>query len=244
MNEQDWKCRTELLITPEGVDKLKKTHVLIAGLGGVGGAAAEQLCRAGVGHITLIDNDIVQPSNINRQIIALQSTIGRHKTEICAKRLKNINPEVKLTTHKTFIEGNKVNSFINNELDYVVDAIDTLTPKVELLEACIKNHVPVVSSMGSGGRLNPSLIKIDDIKNTNHCKFAYLVRKYLHKRGIRDGINAVFSTEQVPKHAMIETDGSNYKRTIVGTISYMPVIFGCFCASWVINKILTTNSSK
>ncbi len=240
MDEQDWKCRTELLVTPDGISKLKKAHVLVAGLGGVGAAAAEQLCRAGIGHLTLVDNDEVSPSNINRQIIALQSTINQPKTSVIAERFDKINPEAKITLHNKFIEKDVIELLLNVRIDYVVDAIDTLTPKVELLEACVYKGIPVVSSMGSGGRLDPSKIYIDDIKKSHNCKFAYLVRKYLHKKGIYEGPKVVYSPEKVPKHATFETDGSDYKRTVVGTISYMPVIFGCFCASVVIRDILNT----
>jgi tRNA threonylcarbamoyladenosine dehydratase len=240
MNELDWKSRTELLIGPEGVQKLKEARVLVAGLGGVGGTAAEQLCRAGIGHITLVDNDTIQASNINRQIIALQSTVGREKTTVLAERLRDINPESCITTKKIFLEGKLTTSLLDEGYDYVVDAIDTLTPKVELLEACVSKAIPVISSMGSGARFDPTKICVDDIKNSHDCKFAYLVRKYLHKRGIYEGIKVVFSTEKATKQAMIETDGGNFKRTIVGTISYMPAIFGGFCASLAIRDILST----
>lgn len=238
MNEKDWQCRTELLITADGILKLRNARVLIAGIGGVGGAAAEQLCRAGIGHLTLIDNDVVNPSNINRQIIALQTTVNQLKVDVCAERLQEINPDITLIKINQFIGGELASELLKEKYDFVVDAIDTLTPKVELLEACIRSNTPVVSSMGSGGRLDPSLIKVDDIKKSNHCKFAYIVRKYLHRKGIYQGITAVFSTEDVPQNAIVETDGSNNKRTIVGTMSYMPAIFGAFCASVVIRELL------
>jgi tRNA A37 threonylcarbamoyladenosine dehydratase len=244
MNEQDWMCRTELLINKEGLDTLKKSHVLIVGLGGVGGIAAEQLCRSGIGRLTLVDNDTVQLSNINRQVIALHSTVGHSKTSVLKKRLLDINPDVKINTVEVFIENKQMDSLLSEPFDFVIDAIDTLTPKVDLLAGCIRKKIPVVSSMGSGGRMEPSKIFIDDIKKSHDCKFAYLVRKYLHKKDIYEGIKVVYSTEKVPDHALIETDGSNYKRTIVGTISYMPTIFGCLCASAVINGILNTKSSQ
>lgn len=239
MNELDWKCRTELLVTASGIVKLQKAKVLVVGLGGVGGAAAEQLCRAGIGSLTLVDSDIVNNSNINRQIIALTTTIGKSKCDVMAERLTTINPNAVIRPLNKFIHGEAALELLTEKFDYVVDAIDTLTPKVELLEACILLKTPVVSSMGSGGRINPSLIKTDDIKKSNHCKFAYIVRKYLHKKGIYEGIKVVYSTEEVPEHAIVETDGSNHKRTIVGTISYMPAIFGAFCASVVIRDLLS-----
>jgi tRNA A37 threonylcarbamoyladenosine dehydratase len=238
MNEQDWMCRTELLINKEGQETLKKSHVLIVGLGGVGGIAAEQLCRAGTGHLTLVDSDTVQLSNINRQVIALHSSVGYSKASVLKKRLLDINPQAIIDTVEVFIENEQIDSLLSKPLDFVVDAIDTLTPKVDLLAACLDKKIPVVSSMGSGGRLDPSKIFIDDIKKSHDCKFAYLVRKYLHKKGIYEGIKVVFSTEKVPDHALVETDGSNYKRTIVGTMSYMPNLFGCFCASVVVRDLL------
>ncbi|MBN1117167.1 MAG: tRNA threonylcarbamoyladenosine dehydratase [Bacteroidales bacterium] len=239
MNEQDWKCRTELLVTKEGIEKLKKSHVLIVGVGGVGGATAEQICRAGVGKLTIVDNDTIHHSNINRQIIALTNTVGQNKCDALENRLKLINPEVEIEKHSVFIEGDIAKELVSKPYDFIVDAIDTLTPKVDLLEACVLGNKQVVSSMGSGARLDPSQVAIADIEKTHHCKLAYLVRKYLHRRGIRNGITAVFSTEEVPQHALIETDGSNNKRTVVGTMSYMPAIFGAFCASVVIRSILS-----
>ncbi len=238
MNELEWTCRTELLLTSQKLEKLRKAKILIIGLGGVGGYAAEQIARAGVGNITIIDSDDIHLSNINRQIIALNSTIGKPKVELIAERLKDINPEIIVTQKQIFIEKENIYDILNDQYDYVVDAIDTLTPKVDLLEACVKTNTPVISSMGSGARLDPSLIQIAEIEKSNHCRLAYMVRKYLHQRGIYEGIKVVFSTEKVPEHALIETDGSNNKRTIVGTISYMPALFGCYCASVLIRDLI------
>lgn len=238
MNELDWTCRTELLLKPDKLDKLKHSNVLIVGLGGVGGYAAEQIARAGVGKLTIIDSDLVQPSNINRQIIALNSTVGKPKVDLIESRLLDIHPEIELSKKRVFVEKENIYEILEEKFDYVVDAIDTLTPKVDLLEACVKTKTPVVSSMGSGARVDPSLIQIADIKNSHHCKLAYLVRKYLHKRGIFEGIKVVFSTEQVPDHALIVTDGSNNKRTIVGTISYLPALFGCYIASVLLRDLM------
>lgn len=238
MNENDWKCRTELLLKKEGVDKLKQSKVLIVGLGGVGGYAAEQICRAGINNLTIIDCDVIQASNKNRQIIALESTLGKDKTVVFERRLKDINPDLNLEVHNLFVCADNIYDILKSGFDYVVDAIDTLTPKVDLLEACVKTDTRVISSMGSGARLDPSLILISDIKKSHDCRLAYLVRKNLHRRGIREGIKVVFSVEKVPGHAIIETDGANNKRTTVGTISYLPAIFGCYCASVVIRDLL------
>ncbi len=239
MNEKDWTCRTNLLLTPAGLEKLKKATVLVVGLGGVGGYAAEQIARSGVGKMTIIDSDNVQPSNINRQIIALNSSVGKSKVELFVQRLKDINPEISIEGMNIFISAENIDPILKSGYDYVVDAIDTLTPKVDLLEACVKTNTRVISSMGSGAKLDPSLITIADIKDSNHCKLAYIVRKYLHRRGIYEGIKVIYSTEKTPEHATIETDGSNNKRTILGTISYLPAIFGCYCASVVIRDLIS-----
>lgn len=238
MNKIGWKERTELLLGREEVVRLSQAHVLIAGAGGVGGYAAEQLCRAGIGKLTIIDSDIVQPSNRNRQIIALTSTEGKLKTEILSTRLKEINPEIEIDSIREFLDESNIPHLINGKYDYVVDAIDTLTPKVALLAEAYRKEYRIISSMGSGGRIDPSKVTVDDISKSHHCKFAYIVRKYLHKQGIYKGIKVVYSSEPVPAEAIVVTDGSGNKRSIVGTVSYMPAIFGCFCAAEVIKGII------
>jgi len=238
MNESDWKCRTELLIGTENINLLQSAHILIAGVGGVGGYAAEQLCRAGVGKLTLIDSDTVQPSNRNRQIIALSSTVGIQKTEGIASRLKDINPEIEIEIFNDFLDESNISKILENKYDYIVDAIDTLTPKVTLLAESVRRGMRIVSSMGSGGKTNPSKILVSDISESHHCKFAHMVRKYLHRMDIETGITVVFSTESVPKECIVVTDGSDNKRSVVGTISYMPAIFGCYCAAEVIRDLI------
>jgi tRNA A37 threonylcarbamoyladenosine dehydratase len=239
MNEQDWMCRTELLLTEKALNRLKKANVLVVGMGGVGGYAAEQLCRAGIGQLTIVDNDTIHPSNKNRQLIALDSTMGNLKIDSFYERFSDINADAKIIKLNKFVEGENVFKILGKgKYDYVIDAIDTLTPKVDLLEACVKTNTKVISSMGSGARMDPSRVKISEIENSHHCKLAYLVRKRLHQRNVYKGIKVVFSPEKVPEHAHIVTDGSNNKRTIVGTISYMPAIFGCYAASEVIRDIL------
>ena len=222
----------------ENVEKLNSSHVLVVGLGGVGGYAAEQLCRAGIGTLTLVDYDTVQPSNRNRQIIALRSTEGKEKSEVLANRLKDINPDINLKIVKTFLKEEKdFEDLLSVNYDYIVDAIDTLAPKVDLLATAVRKKIPVVSSMGSGGKTDPTQIQIDKIEKSHHCKFAFMVRKYLHRKGIRGGIIVVYSPEPVKKESLIEISGEDNKRSVVGTISYMPSIFGCYCAFIVINKI-------
>lgn len=235
---EHWLSRTELLIGTEKLEILRKSHVLVAGLGGVGGYAAEQLCRAGIGEITMIDGDIVSPTNRNRQILALTSNEGIKKADLMALRLRDINPEIQLHIIPEYFKEDKFPPILENRFDYVVDAIDTLTPKVTLLAESVKKGIPVVSSMGSGGKFCPEKIEIADISESHHCKFAYIVRKYLHKRDVYKGITVVFSPEEVSKNAVREVTGEENKRSVVGTISYMPPVFGCFCASVVIRDLI------
>jgi len=235
---ENWTDRTALLIGDEGIRSLATSHVLIAGLGGVGGYAAEQLCRAGIGKLTLIDGDIVQPANRNRQIIALMSNEGRKKAMVLAERFKDINPSVEIEAISTFVKEDGFYPLLDPSIDYVVDAIDTLTPKVHLIAAAVQKGLRIVSSMGSGGRFQPEKIRVSDIAESHHCKFAYMVRKYLHRLGVRTGVTVVYSPESVSKDAIREVSGEENKRSVVGTISYMPPVFGCYCASVVIRDIL------
>lgn len=234
-----WLSRTELLIGKEKTDKLRSSHVLVAGLGGVGGYAAEELCRAGIGELTLIDGDRIVSSNRNRQLIALISNEGQPKAEVMARRLKDINPDVKLNIIQEYLKEDRFEDILSEYFDYVVDAIDTLTPKVALLSESVRRGYRVVSSMGSGGKLSPENVEISDIAESHHCKFAYIVRKYLHRRGVFNGITVVYSPEPVNKKAVREVNGEENKRSVVGTISYMPPVFGCFCASVAIRRIIS-----
>lgn len=230
--------RTELLVGREGIEKLKNAHVLVVGLGGVGGYAAEQLCRAGLGELTLVDGDIIQPSNRNRQIIALTETEGKLKAEALANRLKSVNPDCKLNVISEYIRDERMQEILQSKpYDYVIDAIDTLSPKVFLIYHSLQLGLKIVSSMGSGGKMDPEQIKIADISKSHTCPLAFMVRKRLHRLGIRKGFKVVFSPEEIPPHAMLE-DISTNKRTTIGTISYMPPLFGCFCASVVIRDIV------
>jgi tRNA threonylcarbamoyladenosine dehydratase len=235
---EEWLSRTELLIGADNIKKLKASHVLVAGLGGVGGYAAEQLCRAGIGELTLIDGDVVTATNKNRQLIALTGTMGKPKALIMGDRLRDINPNLKIHLITDYIKEERWTSILEQPYDYIVDAIDTLTPKVALLAEAVKKGFPVVSSMGSGGKLDPEGITISDIAESHHCRFAYIVRKYLHRIGIFKGIIVVYSPETVNKDAVREVAGEENKRSVVGTISYMPPLFGCYCASVVIRNIL------
>lgn len=235
---ENWLSRTELLLGSEKLEKLSKSHVLVAGLGGVGGYAAEQLCRAGIGEMTLIDGDIVNETNRNRQVIALVSNEGLSKAKLMEARLKDINPDIRIHIIPEFLKEDRFAEILESPFDYVVDAIDTLTPKVHLLAGSVKRNLKIVSSMGSGGRMNPEKVEIADISESHHCKFAHMVRKYLHRMDIFKGITVVYSPESVDSQAIRETNGEENKRSVVGTISYMPPVFGCYCASVVIRALI------
>lgn len=242
MSEERY-ARTVLLFGEEKVQKLRDSHVLIAGLGGVGGYAVEQLARAGIGKLTLIDADTVQESNINRQIIALNSTIGTEKIEAFTKRIQDINPDISVHGIKEFINGDITDRILDtNKYDYVVDAIDTLAPKFFFIKACYDRNLPLVSSMGAGGRTDPEKVQIADISKTYNCGLARLLRKRLHKFDIRKGFKAVFSIEKVEQNSIILEESRN-KKTNVGTVSYMPAVFGMLCASVVIRDLIKINQT-
>ena len=238
-----FQTRTELLLGEENLERLRKAHVLVVGLGGVGGYAAEMLCRAGVGRMTIVDGDNVSVSNINRQIIALRSTVGESKAALFKQRFHDINPDCEVTALNVFLRDEEMIRLLENEkYDYVIDAIDTLSPKVFLLYHAHRMGLPVVSAMGSAGKLDPSKIEVTDVAQSHTCPLAAMVRKKLHKLGVRDGFKVVFSSEKVDESAMIE-DPSQNKRTTVGVISYMPAVFGCYCASTVINDLIERKKS-
>ena len=233
----NWESRTELLLGKEKIDILHNSHVLIAGLGGVGAVAAEMLARAGVGKLTIADNDTIQASNKNRQIIALSSTEGMHKTEVMASRLLDINPELGLTLFKSYLIREAIPEVLDTPYDYVIDAIDTMSPKLYFILNCIEKKYKLVSSMGAGGKLNPEEVKIADISKSYQCRLAHYIRKHLHKKGIYTGFKVVYSPEPVSKQAIQMTDGDKNKKSIPGTVSYMPFIFGCYAASVVIRDL-------
>lgn len=238
MDENYWLSRTELLIGKDNIQKLSKSHVLVAGLGGVGGYAAEAICRAGVGEMTIIDADDVNPTNRNRQLLALESTQGKSKVDLMAERLMDINPALKLNKLNVYLREEKILEVLSNDFDYVVDAIDTLSPKVFFIKNCFERKLPLVSSMGSGGRLDPSQIKVTDISKSYACNFAQILRKRLHGWNIYTGFKVVFSPEVVHKNVVVVTDNERNKKSTVGTISYMPAIFGLTIASVVIRDLI------
>lgn len=238
MTDTAWLSRTELLIGKEKLTKLNNAHVLIVGMGGVGSFAAEFICRSGVGEMTIIDGDVVDPSNRNRQLPALATTHGMSKAELMGDRLKQINPELKLTIIKEFVMPDRVESMLDSNPDYVVDAIDSITPKVTFIRAAHAKGLKLVSSMGAGARLDPTCLKIADISKSYNCPFAQQIRKVLRGHGITKGIKVVFSPEPANKDSLMFTDGSNFKKSAYGTISYLPATFGATLASVVIRDLI------
>lgn len=233
----DWMSRTVQLIGEEKAGLIRGAHVLVAGMGGVGSMAAEMLARAGIGKLTLIDNDIVQSTNINRQLPALHSTLGSQKVKIMEERLKDINPEIGVSTMQTYINEDTLDGILATPYDFVVDAIDTLMPKILFIEAVYKRGIPLASSMGSGGKTDPTRIGITDFGTTYNCRLAYLLRKKLRKRGVSEGFRVVFSTEQTDRERLVAAGDEPNKKSIPGTISYIPAIFGCMLASIVIEGL-------
>ena len=233
-----WTERTELLLGEEKLNILRNAHVLVVGLGGVGAYAAEMLARAGVGRMTIADADVVGESNINRQLLAITSTVGRNKSDVMAERLRDINPEIGLTVVTEYIRDEKTYELLDAaKYDYVVDCIDTLSPKANLIMSALERGMKVVSSMGAGAKTDPTKVEIKDIGKSHHCPLAHMLRKRLHKVGIRSGFYAVFSPEPVREGAMIIAEETN-KKSNVGTISYIPAVFGCTCASVVVRDLL------
>jgi tRNA A37 threonylcarbamoyladenosine dehydratase len=233
----DWLTRTELLLDEEKLKKLKNSSVLVVGLGGVGSWAAEMICRAGVGSITIVDGDNVHPTNRNRQLPALKSTEGLAKAEVMGQRILDINPDIKLTVIQEYIKDDRMIEILSMNYDYVVDAIDTLSPKIFLIFHSLQRNLPLVSSMGAGGKFDPARVNISDISETTDCSLARILRKRLHRLGIREGFTAVYSTEVIDKEKIIATNGEQNKASIVGTISYMPAAFGIACASVVLRDL-------
>ena len=234
-----WMSRTQLMLGDEKVEKLMSKNVLVIGLGGVGGICAEMIVRAGIEKMTIVDNDTIDASNINRQIPALHSTIKKSKAQVLAARLLDINPLLELTIVEVFVEDESMIALIEKESwDYVVDCIDTLSAKVELIKGCIDRKLNIVSSMGAGGKLDPSQIRVTDLSKTYECNLARYVRKRLQALGIKKGLKVVFSSEKPDQSRIIETENAYPKKSIIGTLSYMPAIFGCTVASVVIRDLM------
>lgn len=236
---EQWQERTSMLLGEQTLARFAASKVMVVGLGGVGAYAAEMLCRAGVGKMVILDSDTVSITNKNRQLIALDSTIGQMKSEVVARRLKDINPAVELTVISEYLEENNVAEVFARagKLDYVVDAIDTLAPKISLIKHCVQNSIPHVTAMGAGAKLDATKIRIADLSKSYNCPLAYILRKKLRKEGISKGFKVVFSEELPDRDAIVPMEERN-KKSQVGTISYLPAVFGCVCAQAAIEYLI------
>ena len=243
--QSEWLQRAELLVKEEGIERLKSANILIVGLGGVGSFVAEFLVRSGIGNLTIVDGDTVDITNINRQLPALNSTIGKNKTDVVAERILDINPEINLKKINEFLEPERMEEILTQEkFDYVLDCIDSLSPKLALIITCKRKKIKLVSAMGAGGKTDPSKVMVRDISKTNNCFLAKQIRKKLKKEQIHKGFRCVFSTEIQDENSLKMTDGSNYKKSFYGTISYMPAIFGLYAAAEVIRFLLKKEQNE
>ena len=243
--QSEWLQRTELLVKEEGIERLQNANILIIGLGGVGSFAAEFLVRSGIGNLTIVDGDTVDITNINRQLPALNSTIGKNKTDVVAERILDINPKLNLKKINEFLEPERMEEILTQEkFDYVLDCIDSLSPKLALIITCKRKKIKLVSAMGAGGKTDPSKVMVRDISKTNNCFLAKQIRKKLKKEQIHKGFRCVFSTEIQDENSLKMTDGSNYKKSFYGTISYMPAIFGLYAAAEVIRFLLKKEQNE
>jgi tRNA A37 threonylcarbamoyladenosine dehydratase len=232
-----WQERAELLFKPEGLQNLKNANVLVVGLGGVGSFAAEFLARAGVGNLTIVDGDVVDITNVNRQLPALHSTEGMPKVHVVGDRLMDINPELNLTRVQEFLSPECAFEIVEEKYDYVLDCIDSVTPKLNLIIGAKRKRVKIISSMGAGGKMEAAKVKVADITNTVNCMFAKTIRRRLKEHKI-DKLKVVFSSEIQDETSLKMTDGSNYKKSFYGTNSYMPGLFGLYMAETVIRHLL------
>lgn len=235
---EDWRQRTQLLLGEDKMERLQKAHVLVVGLGGVGAYAAEMICRAGVGRMTIVDADTVQATNINRQLPALHSTLGESKVEVLEKRFRDINSEIELTVLPVFLKDENIPELLDSaSFDFIIDAIDTLAPKCYLIAEALRRRIKIVSSMGAGAKSDITQIRFADIWDTYHCGLSKAVRKRLQKMGIRHKLPVVFSTEQADRKAVVLTEEERNKKSTCGTVSYMPAVFGCYLAEYVIKRL-------
>ncbi|WP_337625727.1 tRNA threonylcarbamoyladenosine dehydratase [Phocaeicola sp.] len=238
MTGKEWQQRTELLLGKDKTGRLRRAHVLVVGLGGVGAYAAEMLCRAGVGQLTLVDADTVQPSNINRQLPALHSTLGQTKAEVLAVRFRDINPDIQLKVLPVYLKDEAIPALLDSaRFDFIVDAIDTVAPKCYLIYHALQRGLKIVSSMGAGAKKDITQIRFADLWETYHCGLSKAVRKRLQKMGMKRKLPVVFSTEQADPEAVMLVDGEQNKKSTAGTVSYMPAVFGCYLAEYVIRKL-------
>lgn len=244
MNDISWLGRTSLLIGEETVRFLTTQHVMVVGMGGVGSYAAEFIARSGIGEMTIIDGDVVDPTNRNRQLPALATNHGVSKALIMEERLKAINPELKLHVIKEFVNPEMVLNYLTAAPDYIIDAIDSITPKITFIKTTYEKNLKLVSSMGAGAKLDPTKLQVVDISKTYNCPFAQQIRKNLKRLGIRKGIKVVFSPEEPIKESLMLTDGKNYKISAYGTISYLPAVFDATVASVVIRDLIALKNEN
>lgn len=235
----EWQQRTALLMGTEKMERLRRARLLVVGVGGVGGYAAEMLVRAGVGRLTLLDADTVQPSNINRQLCALHSTIGRSKVEILAERFRDINPAVELDLRPVFLQPDDVPALLEQgRYDFVVDAIDTIAPKCALIAEALRRRVPIVSSMGAGAKTDLSQVAFADVWSTYHCGLSKAVRTRLKVMGLKGRpLPVVFCRQQADSAAVLSVEGERNKKSTAGTVSYLPAVFGCYLAQYVLERL-------
>lgn len=241
MNDLSWLSRTSLLIGEDSLKKLTQKHVLVVGMGGVGSFAAEFIARSGIGTMTIIDGDVVDPTNRNRQLPALATNHGVAKVKIMAERLLAINPELKLHVVEQFVNPEMVKEQLASKPDFLIDAIDSITPKLTFITQALESQLPLVSSMGAGAKVDPTQLRVVDISKTYNCPFAQQIRKNLKRNGIYKGLKVVFSPENPIKESLMLTDGKNFKKSAYGTISYMPATFGAVAASVAIRELMKAN---
>ena len=236
-----WQERAELLFKKEGLNNLKNSNVLVVGLGGVGSFAAEFLVRAGVGKLTIVDGDTVDITNINRQLPALHSTIGMPKVNVVGDRLIDINPELNLIRVEEFLSPERALEIVSEDFDYILDCIDSVTPKLNLIISAKRKRVKIISSMGAGGKMEASKVQVSCITNATNCMLAKTIRKRLKAVKI-DKLKVVSSSEIQDESSLKMTDGSNFKKSFYGTNSYMPGLFGLYMAETVIRYLLKSES--
>lgn len=238
MTSPEWMSRTALLLGAERMERLRQSHVLVVGTGGVGAYAAEMLVRAGVGRMTLLDADRVQPSNINRQLCALHSTVGEEKVRVLERRFKDINPDLRLVVRPEYLEEQDVEALLDGEhYDFIVDAIDTIAPKCALIMGAMRRRLRIVSSMGAGAKTDITQVRFADLWETYHCGLSKAVRSRLKREGMRRPLPVVFCVQQAEPSAVVRVDGERNKKTTTGTVSYMPAVFGCYLAQYVIERL-------
>ena len=238
-SKENWCSRTEILLGAESIKRLKESTVAVFGIGGVGGFAAEALARSGIGTLELIDHDTVSVSNINRQIVALHSTIGKYKTDVMKERILDINPEINVVVHQCFYLPETASQFDFSKYDYVVDCIDTVTGKIQLVEAAKAANVPIICSMGAGNKLDPTAFEVADISKTSVCPLAKVMRRELKKRNIKN-VKVVYSKEEpveAKAEIALESESAGRKKSIPGSCAFVPSVAGLILAGEVVKDL-------